>query len=383
MWLLRDPLGLTNHQLILPQAMAPLLALCDGERDVAAIHAAFCNYAGGPLPQEIITDALEQLDKACLLDNERAKDALEAARAAYRAQPYRPPALAGLSYPEEPAELSHMLAGYGGDESPNGRQPWRGRGIVSPHIDYERGGHVYAKVWRRAEAAVQEADLALIFGTDHNGSPGALTLTRQPYATPFGLLPTDEELVEHVAAAIGPENAFAEELHHRQEHSVELSAVWLHWLRRQNPCPMIPILCGSFQRFIDAGRHPDNDELLAAAVAALQEATAGKRVLVVASVDLAHVGPNFGDAFAMDQARRQALVASDGRLIEAILGGDAGRFYHEIASAGDRNRICGFSAIYLMLHYLGQTRGIQVAYDHCPADPQNNSLVSICGLLLE
>ena len=43
------------------------------------------------------------------------------------------------------------------------------RGVVSPHIDYARGGPVYKAVWSAAEQAVQDADLAIIFGTDHSG----------------------------------------------------------------------------------------------------------------------------------------------------------------------------------------------------------------------
>jgi hypothetical protein len=85
----------------------------------------------------------------------------------------------------------------------------------------------------------------------------------------------------------------------------------------------------------------------------------------------------------MDQARRSALIQSDRSLIEAICCGDAARFYREIATAKDRYRICGFSSIYLLLRYLGETSGREVAYQHCPADSHDHSLVSIAGLLLD
>jgi hypothetical protein len=65
------------------------------------------------------------------------------------------------------------------------------------------------------------------------------------------------------------------------------------------------------------------------------------------------------------------------------LQGNAAQFYDEIAAVGDRNRICGFAPLYLMLSYLGPTTGVTVAYDQCAADPQDASLVSICGLLLK
>src|SRR5690606_22699686 len=177
-----------------------------------------------------------------------------------------------------------------------------GRAIISPHIDYPRGGKVYSKVWQRAKTAVLEADLVIILGTDHNGGLGTFTLTRQPYATPYGVLPTDTDLVDELAAAIGEEAAFAEELHHRKEHSIELSAVWLHYLYQQagiDPKPMVPILCGSFHHFVMNGAHPAQDDLLGTAVTTLQRATADKKVLIVASVDFAHVGPAFGDDYVM------------------------------------------------------------------------------------
>lgn len=386
MWFLRDPLQLTDYQLVIPAPLAQMLIFCDGTHTPQEIHEAFCRQIGQEVEYEIIADALERLDLACLLDNARSRQARQALLDQYRTQPHRPPALAGLSYPGEKEALTDLFGRYGSGDDLNGWQPWRGRGIISPHIDYQRGGPVYAKVWRRAEAAVAEADLVLMFGTDHNGSAGSFTLTRQPYASPYGVIPTDLALIDKVAEAVGPQVAFAEELHHRSEHSVELSAVWLHYTAQQAgtpPPPMVPILCGSFQHFVMNGAHPADDVRLTAAIETLKEETTGKKVLAVASVDLAHVGPTFGDGFLMDESRRFELAQKDGRLIEAILQGDAADFYQQIAAVGDRNRICGFSSIYLMLRYLESVeRGIQVDYDHCPADSENNSLVSICGLLL-
>jgi AmmeMemoRadiSam system protein B len=341
---------------------------------------------GEPLDFEIVDNALNQLDEAFLLDNPRSQEARLSLLAAYRAQPHRPPALADLSYPADPEQLAQLFQDYGANDDLNGWQPWRGRAIISPHIDYQRGGPVYSQVWRRAETAVLEADLILMFGTDHNGGYGTITLTRQAYATPYGVLPTDLAVVDAVAAAIGPEHAFAEELHHRTEHSIELSAVWLHHIFQQAgaaPKPMVPILCGSFQHFVNNSGHPEQDELLNTAVATLRQATAGKKVLAVASVDLAHVGPSFGDEFPMDEPRRRQLIGEDMKLIETVLQGDADAFYSQIAHIKDRNRICGFSSIHTMLRFLGPLRGQQIAYDQCPADQQDTSLVSICGLLLE
>ncbi|MCA9970223.1 MAG: AmmeMemoRadiSam system protein B [Anaerolineales bacterium] len=386
MWLLSDRLRLTDQQLLVPQVLAPLLVLCDGTHNLAALHAAFCSQVGEHVPLDVVTAALRQLDGAGFLENARSQALWRTALAAYHAQPHRPPALADLTYPANPAALARTLQDYAAGDALNGWTPWHGRGIISPHIDYQRGGPVYAKVWRRAAAAIRDADLVLIFGTDHNGGPGAVTLTRQPYATPYGVLPTDPALVDALAAALGPDAAFAAELHHRQEHSVELSAVWLHHICQElgiPPKPMVPLLCGSFYHFVSSGSHPAADAGLTAVIHTLQQHTAAKKVVAVASVDLAHVGPQFGDAFVMDAPRRAALAASDAQLMQAILRGDAADFYAQIAAVQDHNRICGFSSIYLLLRYLQTTTGTQIAYEQCPADAADDSLVSICGLLLE
>lgn len=386
MWLLRDPWQLSARQLIFPQALAQMLLLCDGAHTPAEIRTELSAQLGEEVPLATVTEALDELDRAYLLLNDRFEEQRRRLLDDYRAQAYRPPALAGLSYPAATGELADLFRHYGEGDDEAETTPWQGRGLVSPHIDYGRGGPVYARVWRRAAPSVLQADLVLIFGTDHNGRPGSITLTGQPYATPYGVLPNDPALIDRLAASIGTEAAYAEELNHRNEHSVELSAVWLHHTFQQAgraPCPMIPILVGSFHHFLHNGAHPADHLPFNRFLDTLHQATRGQRVLAVASVDLAHVGPAFGDTFGMDERRRARLVDEDQRLLTAAQRGDAADFYSQIWNVRDRNRICGFAPLYLMLRYLESEGGRQVAYAHCPADPHDTSLVSICGLLLD
>lgn len=385
MWHLRDPLRLSELQLFLPPILAQMAAYLDGKKDVEQIRQALARDIGQMPPRDLVEEALAQLDEALLLDNERSRRARADILQTYRQQPYRPAALAGISYPAEAHEVRTLFEQYAGADPDPRLNGWKGRALVSPHIDYQRGGSVYARVWRQAAAAVADADLVLIFGTDHNGGLGTITLTQLPYATPFGVLPAAPDVVQALAEAIGPDQAYDLELNHRAEHSVELSAVWLHHTCQQlgrTPPPMVPILCGSFHHFVMNGQHPARDETLNAFLEALRASTAGKKVLAVASVDLAHVGPVFGDPHAFDAPRRSELAASDRRLIAAINKGDYERFYDEIAAVQDRHRICGFSSTYLMLRYLQTAKGQQVAYAQCPADDDGDSIVSICGLLL-
>jgi len=378
-FLLRDPLALSDKMAILPQVLGPLLVLMDGSRDVSELHAALLVRGGLRVSPEIIQRVVDQLDDTLLLENDRSAQAYADVLHAYRTAPYRPPSLAGTGYPDEPAGLRGLLDDYVTDISANGvgvdaslsnfagvpartqvknpdlregESQMRIVGLISPHIDYQRGGPVYAGVWERAAGAVQAADLVIIFGTDHAGSPGRLTLTRQNYATPYGVLPTDTGVVDAIADAIGEEDAFDEEIHHRGEHSIELAAVWLHHMRDGRPCQVVPILCGSFQHFVQGGADPAGDPTLNAALDVLRSATADRRTLVVAAADLAHVGPAFNDLSPIDHIRHAQLQVADEILIDTVIDVDAGAFFDTIAAEGDRRNICGLPPIYLTLRLL-------------------------------
>jgi AmmeMemoRadiSam system protein B len=408
MLLLRDPLALSEKVAILPQALGPLLALLDGTRDVAGLHASLLVQVGMRIPPEIIQRVIDQLDDALLLENDRFAQAYAEALSAFRQAPFRSPALAGPGYPADPAVLHRLFDDYMVSGSVNGtgadtsvvpqsvdtsaqisrEDPAVGErqaeivGLISPHIDYKRGGPVYAGAWGRAADALRAADLAIILGTDHTGSEGRVTLTRQHYATPLGVLPTATDVVDAIGAAIGEEAAFAEEIHHRGEHSIELAAVWLHYIRGGRPCQMLPILCGSFQHFVAGQADPAADATLNATLDVLRTAAVGQQTVVVAAADLAHVGPAFHDPFPIDYVRYAQLQAADEVLIQTLTDADAASFFHTIAAERDRRNICGLPPIYLTLRLLeGKVRGEMTGYDRCPADGQRTSFVSVCGVV--
>lgn len=378
---MRDPSGISSHAVAVPGWVALLLGFCDGAHDPSEIRAAFEQRTGQAIPQEQVDSLLDQLDELLFLDSPRFLAAQRALIADYRNADFRRPSHAGAVYPTDPSALLAALDGYrDGSSEPTDRPV---RGVICPHIDYQRGGPIYAQTWDRAANAIQDVDLVVVFGTDHSGSPGSVTLTRQNYATPFGILPTAVEIVDALAEAIGPDAAFAEELHHTREHSIELASVWLHAIRRESPPEFVPILCGSFYEFTEGQDDPATYPRFEALLAALRDATADRKVLVIAAADLAHVGPAFGDANPFGAVEREALETADTNLLSAIVAGDAEGFFGQLREVHDCNRICGLPPIYLTLRFLERSEGEVVGYDQCPADPQYGSFVSIAGVLLE
>lgn len=343
---LRDPDELIEGTVFVSPALAPVLELCDGTHSLAAIEAALSVRFGLSLPTATLESLIQQLDDALLLESERAETARRDARESYRSAPCRPPALAGTSYPADPDELSAMLAGFvNAVEPPSCLDQSAVRGLVSPHIDYDRGGTVYAGTWQHAQAAVREAEVVVIFGTDHAGSPGMLTPTRQDYATPWGTLPTDHDALDQFEAAWGDETLYDEELHHRREHSIELAAVWLHFMREGEPVALVPILCGSFLPFTAGDASPEDDRRFTESIATLKMALAGRRALVVAAADLAHMGPAFGDPQPLDGENKAELERFDGGLLTAACQGDAEGFLGLLQQSRDKQKVCGLPPI--------------------------------------
>jgi AmmeMemoRadiSam system protein B len=383
-YLLRDPLQLTDNSLLVPQPLAALLAFCDGRYTTTGMAQAFHAHYGFPIGVELAEQLVAALDEAYLLDNERSAAALQEAREIYRSAPFRQLSVAGGSYPADPELLHATLEQYrtlaaNGNGALTPLEPTPVFGLLSPHIDYPRGGVVYAQVWERAAAAVREADMVIIFGTDHYGSD-PFTFTRQNYATPYGVLPTATDIVDQLAAVIGEEAAYAGELRHRGEHSLELVAVWLHHLRNRQPVELVPILCGGFHRYFGNGGHPDQDTQIQEVLDTLRKATAGRKVVVVASGDLAHVGTAFGQD-PLDDATLELVHAADQELIQHMAAGDATAFFRSIRATEDQFNVCGVAPIYLAMRLLGSVEGTPTGYATCPADNENTSVVTVGGII--
>ena len=380
--LLRDPLSLAEGVLLLPQPLAPLLVLCDGTRDIMGLLKDLDLYAGIQLPQENLEQVISQLDEALLLDNERFARACADSLAGFRAAECREPALSGIGYPSAPGDLKNLLQDYF-DAVPAVESSIGIKGVISPHIDFQRGGQVYAQVWQKAARAIEEIELAIIFGTNHLGGGNLFALTRQNYATPFGIFPTAVNVVDWLANAIGHGVAFEDELHHRNEHSIELALVWLHYLLGERQCELVPVLCGSFELFIEGDADPLQNEEISSVVDCLRDVTQSRRTLVIAAADLAHMGPAFGDLNHVGIAERAKISMADDELVKAMCSCDAEGFFSEIKAERDARRICGLAPIYLTLRVLGELHGEACGYAQCPADEMNASLVSICGVVLE
>jgi AmmeMemoRadiSam system protein B len=379
--ILTDPLGISQETLFVPNHLSLLLTLIDGTRDLGTIRAGFELRTGHTVSNSSLEHFISQLDGALFLENDQFFNAHQNALESYRASPTRHPILAGSCYPEDPELLKSFIQEYLDKVSGNSfEETDRVVGLISPHIDYQRGAHVYAQVWSQAKTALEKAELIIILGTDHNDSKGMITLTRQDYESPLGVVPTAKGVVKEIADEIGAD-AFASELNHRGEHSIEAALVWLQYLLGDNICPVVPVLCGSFQKFIENGESPIKARQIASAVKALNRICSQHRTIIVAAADLAHTGPAFGDPMPLDIIGRAEMAKRDGELIQVLCQGNADNFYSIVQKESDRRHICGLSPIFITLEAITSAKGIPTGYAQCPASVDQTSLVSICGII--
>ena len=377
---LQDPLRLSGGALMVPSTIAPVLALLDGTRDLDAVRIGFLLRTGVQLTPDQLQAFVQTLDDALLLENGRFQAAEAEVLLNYRSSPFRRPAFAGAGYPEDHKELQQVFDDYVVQAGPVSQAPdGRVVGVISPHIDYARGWQTYVDTWVRARVAVEAADLVILLGTDHVGTPGSLTPTKQNYATPWGELPTDATLINQLVDILGEQRALEEEVHHISEHSIELAAVWLHYVAGGKPKRILPLLCGADPLLVDSA-HGDMG-LLKDALAYLAGVAAQPGVLVVAAGDISHVGPAFGDPQPLDAPNKDRIRSLDDQWLQCACEGSSDLLAEHMRQHGDTTRICGASPIRYMLAMLNGVQGHMVAYDQCPADEDFGSLVSVAGVL--
>lgn len=372
---LRDPQQYCESVVYVPAHTASILGLFDGEHSLLDIQETFVRRFGSLLFREQLLQVIHSLDEHLLLDSPRFAGHRAEIEEGFRRANSRAAILAGKSYPSDAEALRGQLDSYltdpdGPGDTPPSPSAASLMGLVLPHIDFARGGPCYAWGYREMEGA-PPPDRFLILGTVHAPITRAFALTRKDFETPLGAVETDREFVDRLLAAAG--NGYLEdEVAHRAEHSIEFQAVFLrHRTPPARPVRIVPVLCGSLHRAIEDRRSPQEAQEIESFVAALRETMAdlGGRTVVMASADLAHVGPRFGDRRQITPGQLREVAEADQEMLGLVEAGDAEAFYHAVARDGDRRRICGLPPIYTLLRLLSGAWGRLLAYSQWP-DPQ-------------
>ena len=391
---LRDPAGFTDQIAVLPAALLDLVSLFDGDHSVEEIREILGRRHGQAPSAEQIAEVIERFDAAGFLDSDRFRERRRGLEEAFRLSPVRPAAHAGGAYAGDAGSLAAQIDGFfsgpggpggaiSGDvsmypvASPSAAAP-QTRAIIAPHIDFHRGGSTYAWAYREVLER-SDADVYVVLGTCHAGMPDPFAVTLKPYETPLGSVPVDRELYEALSRRAG-QDLLASEPAHRAEHSIEFQAVMLqHVVGRRRPFAILPVLASYLHEALWAGGDPEADPRVPRFLDALRDALAAssRRVCLVAGVDLAHVGPRFGDPQPNSAASLARVEEADRAMLARVVAADARGFYQGVAADQDARRICGLSPIYTLLRLLPEKPGRLLRYTQWP-DPEG--AVTFCAI---
>jgi len=376
------PLGVSKAPLALTPAIAPVISCFEGNLSFQEILNRFSNQG---LTEEILRQLIELLDQHLFLATPRFFAAQKQMHDEFSSASVREAALAGLSYSDSKAKLETEIDTY----FANGKTVLKARtdsmcGVMAPHIDYRRGSMCYGITYNHLKQ--EEHNLYILIGTSHQYSRHMFHLSAKDFNTPLGKLSCDREFVNKLAEEYGKDRSFADEILHKKEHSLELQTPFLKRLK-VNPT-IVPILVGSFHHIIHAAKAPEQFEEYDRFASSLTNCVRsfikqGKKLCVVAGVDMAHVGKAFGDPSNLTPSSMEKIAERDQAYLQTLIKQDKKALFAHIAEDNDARRICGFPTMYTVLDLFDRL-GVQYSaelFDYRQAvDYQSDCAVTFAGM---
>lgn len=366
---LHDPEAYAEEQVALSGAAFFIAAHLDGKNAILDIQSRFARQFGnGVVTEEQILEVVHFLDEQGFLFSKQFELRRQRIDNAFLSASSRPAALAGKSYPDDPADLKAYIDGFlapPGNALPSRESTGHALpGLIVPHIDFERGGPCYGAGYR-ALAAHGVPRTVVVFGVAHAAAPVPFILTRKAFETPLGVLETDTRILDPLAEAC-VWDPFAFESVHRTEHSIEFQAVMLARLYGTQ-VRIVPILCSQIAadaHEMDPGQAEPVRRFLGALRAQIDRM--GRAVTVIAGADLAHVGKRFGDPYDISEAIVDSVRARDEEDLAFVSVPDAAAFHRSVLKDQNARRVCGLGSIYATLRTLDGriTSGERLAYDY-------------------
>jgi hypothetical protein len=182
----------------------------------------------------------------------------------------REPAVAGLFYPSDPAQLRAAIRGYLDDA--RGHAPSAPVALIAPHAGYAYSGPIAGSAYASIAALRGRLDRVVLLGPAHRVPTRGLAIPSvDALRTPLGLVRLDTAAREQLARL---PFVTIDDLPHRQEHALEVQLPFVQEVL--GDVPVLPIVVGHV---------PPHD------VARALDAIWDDRTLVIVSSDLSHYLP--------------------------------------------------------------------------------------------
>ncbi|MCC5877720.1 MAG: AmmeMemoRadiSam system protein B [Candidatus Sumerlaeia bacterium] len=388
--MVRDPMGLIEGAaLLMPDPILMVfLQMADGKTQLGDMAQKLTEATGQIIPVGMFERLVKELDNALMLQSDRFAEAL---RERYRefmespTRPYRVFQAEGNDRLKMMKELGdefrrHEMSPYSPPkemELPEGGVT----AVLSPHIDYNRGGETYAWSYKALKEYGTGAKTYIVLGTTHRPSSHRFVATKKDYDTPFGVIKTDTALLDELEKEFGGD-LYGDEYLHADEHTVELQAVYLKKTFGDSDIRMIPILVDSFSDLIMAGVSPTEDPEVGAFIKALRTILErhGDDVALIGGVDFSHCGPEFGHEQPNEDDRVKEIENEDRAVLKHVEALDPEAYfaaYHEDQNA--RNH-CSMGAVYTVMETMkGRAEAKLLNYQQANSAEKSN-LVSFASV---
>jgi hypothetical protein len=257
----------------------------------------------------------------------------------------RPPAVAGLFYPDDPYELKAVVRAYL-DRAPAPAKAARPKALVVPHAGYVYSGPVAASAYRALGPQAGAVERVVLLGPSHRVPVRGLAVPDvAAFDTPLGRVPLDTALIAQLKSL---PQVSSSDLPHRLEHSLEVQLPFLQMVL--GDFRLVPLAVGEASP-VDVAQ-------------VLETAWGGPETLVVVSTDLSHYH-GYADAQRIDGETADAIGrhstevdddhacgcrALNGLMLVARLRGlevEALDLRNSGDTSGDRSRVVGYGAFAL------------------------------------
>ncbi|MFN4132980.1 MAG: AmmeMemoRadiSam system protein B [Candidatus Hadarchaeales archaeon] len=232
-------------------------------------------------------------------------------------------------------------------------------GAVTPHAGYEFSGPVAAHVYSSLAKDGFPETFVVIGG---HLPLGRASISTETFVTPLGEVKVDVDLAKKMHLPEDPDV-------HYDEHAIEIQ---LPFLQHLNPeIKFVPV-------FVPAQDQHEARE----AGRKIGKAIEGRDVVIIATTDLTHAGPNYGMLPPRGVRIQDFVKEKDAHAIEAILARDPDRLFNVV----DENEIsmCGTGSVAAMLYALGKRAGYALLLKYATSYEiyPSSSAVGYCGIVI-
>ena len=365
---LRDPSMLQEQTMVVPVQAMPILQHFLGQRTLEDLAGQFSSTSGQ------LADLARSLDKLGLLFGPTF-ESLESERWDHLRSNGAFPMNASRSLGSD-AEASRAAMDRYFAETEDPEIEGKAIAIVSPHLDYERGWPNYAAAYYCLRDT-DPPDRVVVLGTNHFGIGDGVVMSEFGFDTPLGCCPADEAVAKGMVKSLGQRVAL-DQLDLLPEHSIELQIPWIQHCFGQVPIVAALIPNPLVDMIEDDGERVTGPEFVAALSEVLSDV--GGETLFIASSDLSHVGPQFGEPRPVDEQRRLDVERHDRDMMSKFIAGDPEDFLGAMRWNKNPTRWCSIGNMTALL-MLAQPTEVELIDYRQAYDDRGAVLVSSAAMV--